>query len=78
MDFSELIAAADPSIFTESIKAWVSGLNINSVIMLIMMIFMIRVLKGDSKFFDWQIAQSRDCFCDFGRKLVNLSLAVHA
>ena len=41
MDFSELIAAADPSIFTESIKAWVSGLNINSVIMLIMMIFMI-------------------------------------
>ena len=41
MDFSELIAAADPSIFTESIKAWVSGLNINSVIMLIMMLFMI-------------------------------------
>ena len=41
MDFSELIAAADPSIFTESIKAWVSGLNINSVIMLIMMIFML-------------------------------------
>ena len=23
---------------------------------------------------DWQIAQSRDCFCDFGRKLVNLRL----
>ena len=24
-----------------------------------------------------QLAQNRDCFCDFGRKLVNLSLAVH-
>ncbi|SBW11719.1 putative ethanolamine transporter [uncultured Eubacteriales bacterium] len=41
MDFSELIAAADPGIFVESIKAWVSGLSINSVIMFIMMIFMI-------------------------------------
>ena len=41
MDFSELIAAADGSIFTSSIQAWVSNLNINSVIMLIMMIFMI-------------------------------------
>ena len=41
MDFSELIAAADPSVFTESIKAWVSNISINSVIMLIMMIFMI-------------------------------------
>ncbi len=41
MDFSELIAAADPSIFVESVKAWVSGLSINSVIMFIMMIFMI-------------------------------------
>ena len=41
MDFSELIAAADGSIFTSSIQAWVSNLYINSVIMLIMMIFMI-------------------------------------
>lgn len=41
MDFSELIAAADPSVFTESIKAWVSSLSINSVIMMIMMIFMV-------------------------------------
>lgn len=41
MDFSELIAAADPAIFTESLKAWISGLSINSVIMFIMMIFMI-------------------------------------
>lgn len=41
MDFSELISAADISIFTESIKNWVSGLSINSVIMAIMMIFMI-------------------------------------
>ncbi|SCI48878.1 ethanolamine utilization protein EutH [uncultured Flavonifractor sp.] len=41
MDFSELIAAADPSVFTESIKAWVSNISINSVIMLIMMIFMV-------------------------------------
>ena len=41
MDFSELIAAADPSVFTESISAWISGISINSVIMLIMMIFMV-------------------------------------
>lgn len=41
MDYSELIAAADPSIFTESIYAWISGISINSVIMLIMMIFML-------------------------------------
>lgn len=41
MDFSELIAAADPSVFTESVKAWVANLSINSVIMMIMMIFMI-------------------------------------
>jgi len=27
---------------------------------------------------DWQIAQSRDYFCDYGRKLVNLSLPVNA
>ena len=25
----------------------------------------------------WQIAQSRECFCDFGRKLENLSLPVY-
>ena len=41
MDFSELIAAADPSVFTESITAWISGISINCVIMLIMMIFML-------------------------------------
>ena len=41
MDYSELIAAADPSIFTESISAWISGISINSVVMLIMMIFML-------------------------------------
>lgn len=41
MDFSELIAACNPASFTESIKAWVSGLSINSVIMAIMMIFML-------------------------------------
>ena len=39
MDFSELIASADLTIFTESMKGWVSGLSINSVIMFIMMIF---------------------------------------
>ena len=37
----------------------------------------IRVLKGGSQLIGWQIAQSRVCFCDFGRKLVNLSLPVH-
>ena len=41
MDYSELIAAADPSVFTKSISAWISGISINSVIMLIMMIFML-------------------------------------
>jgi ethanolamine transporter len=41
MDFSELINAADPGIFFESIRAWISGLSVNSVIMFIMMIFMI-------------------------------------
>ena len=29
------------SVFTESISAWVSGISINSVIMMIMMIFML-------------------------------------
>ena len=41
MDYSELIAAADPSVFTNSISAWISGISINSVIMMIMMIFML-------------------------------------
>ena len=46
MVFSELIAAADPSVFTESISAWISGISINSVIMMIMMIMMIFMLVG--------------------------------
>ena len=29
------------SVFTESLQAWISGISINSVIMLIMMIFMV-------------------------------------
>ncbi|MEG0764551.1 MAG: ethanolamine utilization protein EutH [Pseudoflavonifractor sp.] len=41
MDFSELIAAANPAIFMDSIKAWVGGISINTVIMAIMMIFMV-------------------------------------
>ncbi len=41
MDFSDLIAAANPSILVESLQAWISNLSINGVIMLIMMIFMI-------------------------------------
>ena len=41
MDYSELIAAADASIFTDSISSWIGGISINSVVMLIMMIFMI-------------------------------------
>ena len=45
MDFSELIAAANPSVLTESLSAWVSGLSINAVIMMIMMIFMILAEK---------------------------------
>ena len=35
----------------------------------------IRVSKGGSQLSCWQIAQSRDCFCDFGRKLENLSFS---
>ena len=37
----------------------------------------IRVSKGGSQLIGWQMTQSRGCFCDFERKLVNLSLAVH-
>ena len=32
--------------------------------------------KGGSQLSGWQIASSRDSFCDFGRKLGNLSLPV--
>ena len=32
--------------------------------------------KGGSQPYGWQIASSRDSFCDFGRKLGNLSLPV--
>ena len=32
--------------------------------------------KGGSQLSGWQIASSRDLFCDFGRKLVNLRLPV--
>ena len=41
MDFHELIAASDPAVFTQSLSAWVSGISVNSVIMLVMMIFML-------------------------------------
>ena len=37
----------------------------------------IRVPKGGSQLNGCQIAQSRDLFCDFGRKLENLSMPVH-
>ena len=30
--------------------------------------------KDSSQLSGWQLAQNRDCFCDFGRKLVNLRL----
>ena len=38
----------------------------------------IRVSKGGSQLSDCQIAQSWDSFCDFGRKLENLSMPVNA
>lgn len=41
MDFSELIAAANPSVFTESLSGWLSSLSINGIIMMVMMVFMI-------------------------------------
>ena len=34
--------------------------------------------KGGSQLSDCQIAQSWDSFCDFGRKLENLSMPVNA
>ena len=37
----------------------------------------IRASKGGFQFWVCQIAQSRDCFCDFGRKLENLSMTVY-
>ena len=40
--------------------------------------YYIRLSKGGSHLSNWQLAQTWDCFCDFGRKLVNLSLPVHA
>ena len=33
--------------------------------------------KGGSQLSGWQIASSRDPFCDFGRKLESLSMPVH-
>ena len=41
-------------------------------------VFFITILvsKGGPHLSNWQLAQTWDCFCDFGRKLVNLSLAV--
>lgn len=36
----------------------------------------IKVSKNGSQLSGWKLYK-RDCFCDFGRKLVNLSLAVH-
>lgn len=41
MDFSELAAAWNPSVFTDSIAAWVDGIAINTVVVMIMMIFML-------------------------------------
>ena len=41
MDFSELIAAADPSVFIASIQDWIANLSVNGIIMIIMMIFMV-------------------------------------
>lgn len=41
MDFSELIAAWNPSVFTESVSSWVSNLGINNVVVMIMAIFMV-------------------------------------
>ena len=35
----------------------------------------IRVSKGSSQLSSLQLAQNQDCFCDFGRKLVNLTQA---
>ena len=38
----------------------------------------IRVSKGDSQLSGCQIAQSRDSFCDLGRKLENLSMPAYS
>ncbi|MDO4219318.1 MAG: ethanolamine utilization protein EutH [Synergistaceae bacterium] len=39
--FNEIKAAWNPEIFTKTFSAWINGLSINSVIMMIMMIFML-------------------------------------
>ncbi|MGN0628906.1 MAG: ethanolamine utilization protein EutH [Oscillospiraceae bacterium] len=41
MDFSELVAAWNPSVFTESVSEWVSNISINSIVVMLMAIFMI-------------------------------------
>lgn len=41
MDFSELIAAWDVSVLTDSVSSWVDGLAINTVVVMIMTIFML-------------------------------------
>ena len=39
--------------------------------------YKIRVSKGYLQLIECQIAQNRDYFCDFGRKLENLSMPVN-
>lgn len=41
MDFSELAAAWNPEVFTETFSSWVSNLAINTVVVMIMAIFMV-------------------------------------
>jgi ethanolamine transporter len=41
MDFSELAAAWNPAVFTETFGSWVSNLAINTVVVMIMAIFMV-------------------------------------
>ncbi|MEG1857153.1 MAG: ethanolamine utilization protein EutH [Pseudoflavonifractor sp.] len=41
MDFSELIGAADPAIFMDSIAVWAGSISVNTIIMAIMMVFML-------------------------------------
>ena len=66
--FDELVSnVTNVSVFTDSIKSWVSGLSINTVIVFVMMIFMIaRAAKLCGMQTEYDTATSRDVLAQFG------------
>ncbi len=51
--------------------------SVNPFFIQISFFYIIQASKGGSQLSGCQIAQSRDCFCGFGRKLENLSMPVY-